>query len=74
MALYAIIRQDGEIDQAEGTSISDVAERYGWPGNGEIVEWDDKEHKAKLRHTFSSPDDQYAEWLKVHQKETGGKG
>lgn len=55
MAKFAIVRQDGEVDLAEGTSVSDVAANYGWPGNGNIEEYNPDVHDANLRHTFTSP-------------------
>lgn len=70
MDTFAIVRADGKVDKVtDGESVEDVARRYGWPGDGDIVPWDDKEHKSKLQHTFDSPDDQYAEWEKVAKKE-----
>lgn len=57
MATFAIVRQDGEADKAEGASVADIANRYGWPGNGSIVPWDGTHDKA-LRHTFTDPDNQ----------------
>lgn len=55
MGQYAIVRQDGEVDQAEGDSVADVSNRYGWPGNGTIEEWNSAVHGDKLRHVFSGP-------------------
>lgn len=60
MAPFAIIRQDGEIDKVDGASVKDVGDRYGWPGNGDIVEWDDVRHASALRHTFVTPEQQRA--------------
>lgn len=58
MATFAIVRQDGEVDQVEGASVADVSDTYGWPGNGTIEKWDDDAHKKALRYTFSSPAEQ----------------
>lgn len=58
MARFAIVRQDGEVDKVEGSSVDDIANRYGWPGNGDIQPWDDGAHNERLRHTFASPDEQ----------------
>lgn len=58
MARFAIVRQDGEVDKVEGVSVQDVADRFGWPGNGDIQPWDDGAHNANLRHTFGTPEEQ----------------
>jgi len=58
MARFAIVRQDGEVDKVNGSSVDDVANRYGWPGNGDIQPWDGGAHNEHLRHTFGSPDEQ----------------
>lgn len=55
MAKFAIVRQDGEVDLAEGSSVGDVANTYGWPGNGTIEEYDPERHDGALRFTFTSP-------------------
>ena len=54
MAKFAIVRQDGEVDTADGDSVTDVANRYGWPGNGDIRPYAGEE----VRHAFTSPDNQ----------------
>lgn len=54
MAKFAIVRQDGEVDLAEGSSVAQVANEYGWPGNGTIEEYVPDKHDANLRHTFES--------------------
>jgi hypothetical protein len=58
MAEFAIVRQDGEVDKVSGLSVQDVANQYGWPGNGEIVPWDSANHASKIRHSFASPAEQ----------------
>jgi len=58
MARFAIVRQDGEVDKVDGVSVDDVANRYGWPGNGDIQAWDSGAHDGNLRHTFASPEEQ----------------
>lgn len=58
MARFAIIRQDGEVDKVDGSSVDDIANRYGWPGNGSIEPWEDGAHNEHLRHTFGSPEEQ----------------
>lgn len=55
---FAIVRQDGETDKVDGASVDDVANRFGWPGNGTIEPWDDGKHSDDLRYTFASPDEQ----------------
>lgn len=56
MATFAIVRQDGEVDLAEGASVEDISTRYGAPGNGRIEPWDGD--TDNLRHRFDSPDQQ----------------
>lgn len=59
MAKFVITRADGTNDIAEGTSVEDVSNRYGWPGNGDITEWaGDNVDNRKVRHKFDTPDDQ----------------
>lgn len=58
MAKFAIVRQDGEVDTADGVSVDDIASRYGWPGNGTIEPFDSGNHESWRRHDFSSPDEQ----------------
>jgi hypothetical protein len=58
MSDFAIVRQDGEVDLADGLSVQDVANRYGWPGNGTIEPFDKASHGAHLRHTFTSVEHQ----------------
>jgi hypothetical protein len=58
MATFAIVRQDGEVDLADGVSVQDVSDRYGWPGNGSIAAYTPALHDKGLRHTFTSPDNQ----------------
>jgi len=60
MRTFAIVRQDGECDQAEGASVQDVADRFGWPGNGTIEAWDAGKHDGSLRHRFLTVEDQRA--------------
>lgn len=60
MARYAIVRQGGEVDKVDGSSVDDVANRYGWPGDGNIEAWDDGAHAEKLRNTYASPEEQTA--------------
>lgn len=57
MAKFAIVRQDGEVDQAEGASVDDVSNRYGWPGNGTIEPYEAANHPT-IRHIFTSPEQQ----------------
>jgi hypothetical protein len=52
---FAIVRADGSIDKAEGASVQDVADRYGWPGDGDIRPL---EGGDKVRHSFDSPEHQ----------------
>jgi hypothetical protein len=59
MAEFAIVRQDGEVDKVSGLSVQDVANQYGWPGNGEIVPWDAANHASNIRHSFASPAEQH---------------
>lgn len=56
MATFAITRQDGEVDLAEGASVEDISNRYGWPGNGDIKPWDGD--TTNVRHRFTDPDNQ----------------
>jgi hypothetical protein len=70
MAKFAIVRADGSIDQAEGASVLDVSQRYGWPGNGDIRPW---EAGDKADHEFATPDDQKAEYEKHWDPATGKK-
>ncbi len=58
MATFAIVRQDGEVDLADGASVQDVSDRYGWPGNGTIEPFDAGKHGDDVRHRFTSPDEQ----------------
>ncbi len=60
MTTFAIVRQDGECDKAEGASVQDVADRYGWPGNGTIEPWDEGKHGGNARHVFTTVADQAA--------------
>jgi hypothetical protein len=69
MAAFAIVRASGAVDRVEGTSVQEISDRYGWPGNGSIVPWSDPEHAEKLRNSFTSPADQYELWLAVAKKE-----
>jgi hypothetical protein len=73
MGKYAIIRADGTADKVEGSSVEDVATRYGAPGNGSIEPWNDNLTPA---NTFDTPEAQYAAWEKVATAEgqfkTGG--
>lgn len=57
MSEFAIVRHNKKVDIAEGSSVADVANRYGWPGNGTIEPFDPDTHK-KVRYTFASPDEQ----------------
>jgi hypothetical protein len=69
MATFAIVRGSGAVDRVEGTSVQEVSDRYGWPGNGNIAPWSDADHASKLRNTFASPAEQYDLWRKVAEKE-----
>jgi hypothetical protein len=68
MAKFAIVRADGSVDVAEGMSVQDVADHYGWPGNG-TIEPLGAEHTSKIANTFDTPADQRAAWEKVARKE-----
>ena len=68
MAKFAIVRADGSADQVDGLSVQDVADQYGWPGNGTIEEWSDGKH-GKAANVFASPAEQYDAWKKVAEKE-----
>lgn len=57
MEKFAIVRHDGAVDMVEGVSVKDVADRFGWPGDGTIEPFDEKLHK-KVRHIFDSPERQ----------------
>jgi hypothetical protein len=70
VAKFAIIRQDGEIDTAEGTSVEDIIGRYGSPGNGDIVPYDPAQHSENVRHSFKSPEDQAAAWSGIQAAES----
>lgn len=69
MAKFAIVRADGAVDTAEGMSVQDISDRYGWPGNGTIEPFEDSSHGGRVRHAFDSPADQLAEWQKVAEAE-----
>jgi len=71
MASFAIVRQDGAADKAEGSSILDVSTRYGWPGDGDIVPWNDDIHNSKLRWEFADPSDQAVSLAAVDEKKAG---
>ena len=58
MAKFAIVRQDGEVDTADGVSVDDVATRYGWPGNGTIEPFDQGTHGSAIRYALASPAEQ----------------
>lgn len=61
MGTYAIERADGSVDKVtDGASVTDVAARYGWPGNGDIKEWSANEHDGKKGGVFDKPEDQKA--------------
>lgn len=70
MAKFAIERASGEVHAAEGSSVEDVIARYGAPGNGNVVAWNDDVHVAD--ETFETPDDQ-ATWYKAHFNPDGSE-
>jgi predicted heme/steroid binding protein len=55
VAQFAIVRADGSIDKAEGASVQDVSDRYGWPGDGTIRPL---EAGDDVRHSFDSVEHQ----------------
>jgi hypothetical protein len=57
VASFAIVRADESIDKAEGASVQDVSDRYGWPGNGTIRPWEAGDEAA---NTFATPEEQAA--------------
>ncbi len=68
MAKFAIVRADGTVDTADGMSVQDVADRYGWPGDGTIETYDPNKH-TKPANDFTTPADQRAAWEKIAKKE-----